>query len=72
MEDKSSNLLQRAFFQCWKVKNNLYFLVVFIEFFYESFFSSAEKILQESKTENVPKKVIFNFSKYVLSDTGKS
>ena len=26
------------------------------------------KLLQESKTENDPKKVIFNFSKYVLSD----
>ena len=29
------------------------------------------KLLQESKIENDPEKVIFNFSKYVLSDTEK-
>ena len=29
------------------------------------------KLLQESKTENDPEKVIFNFSKYVLSDIEK-
>ena len=29
------------------------------------------KLLQESKTENGPEKVIFNFSKYVLSDIEK-
>ena len=29
------------------------------------------KLLHESKTENDPKKVIFNFSKYVLSDIEK-
>ena len=29
------------------------------------------KLLQESKTENDPEKVIFNFSKYVLSDIDK-
>ena len=29
------------------------------------------KLLQESKTENDPEKVIFNFSKYALSDIEK-
>ena len=29
------------------------------------------KLLKESKTENDPEKVIFNFSKYVLSDIEK-
>ena len=29
------------------------------------------KLLQESKIENDPEKVIFNFSKHVLSDTDK-